>query len=117
MEGADPQTLRIRAEQGRHAGAHLAGRSVREGHGEDLLRGDAPLLDQVGDPRGEDARLAGARARQHEQRAARVSHGGVLRGVEREAHTGPGPRVPGPGEGADGNSNTNTVPGPSGAGW
>src|SRR2546425_9740047 len=107
MEGADPQPLRIRPEQGRYAGAHLAGGSVREGDGEDLRGGDPPLLDQVGDPRGEDARLAGARARQHEQRAAAVSHRGVLRGVEREAHTGPRPRVTGPGEGAEGNSSTN----------
>ena len=118
MEGADPQTLRIRAEQGRHAGAHLAGRPVREGHREDLLGGDAPLLDQVGDPRGEDARLAGARARQHEQRAAGVAHGCLLLRVEREAHAGPGPGVPSAGEGGGrGNSNTNTLPDPSGPGW
>src|SRR5213080_4679849 len=102
VEGADPQPLRVRAEQRRHAGAHFAGGLVRERHGEDPLRSDALLLDQVGDPRGEDAGLAGAGAREHEQRAAGVADGGGLLRVEGERHRIT--RIPGPGSRGAGRS-------------
>src|SRR5437879_305535 len=81
VEGADPQPLRVRAKQGRHAGAHLAGGFVGERDREDFLRSDTPLLDQMSDPRSEDAGLPGARARVHQQLAARTSDRGGLGGM------------------------------------
>ena len=54
--------------------AHLAGRPVREGDREDLVRLHVALGQQVRDPARQHARLAGARARHHEHRPARVHH-------------------------------------------
>ena len=43
---------------------------------------DAVDVDQARDARGEHARLAGAGAGEHEQRAVDVQHGFALRGIE-----------------------------------
>ena len=44
------------------------------------------LRDQVRDLRGDDARLAAARAGEHEQRPVGVAHGLALRRIEGERH-------------------------------
>jgi hypothetical protein len=75
---------RLRTGQGRHAAAHLVGRLVGEGEGDDLLRTNA-RGDQVGDAVRDDAGLAAARPCQHEQRPLDVRGSlslGVVEGVE-----------------------------------
>ena len=56
------------ADEGHDPLAHLGGGLVREGDGEDLPRPDALDADEVGDPMGQDARLAAAGAGQDQQR-------------------------------------------------
>ena len=60
---------------------HLAGRLVGEGDGEDLERGQA-LIDQMGDPVGEDAGLSRPGTGDDEQRPAVVQHRVVLGRIE-----------------------------------
>jgi hypothetical protein len=74
-----------------HALLHLARRLVREGDGEDARGGDAER-EEVGDASGDDARLAGARPGQDEERALGGRGRVPLRGVERgeEGAVGPG---------------------------
>ena len=55
------------AEEGDDAVAHLAGRLVGEGDGQDAVGVDAALGHQVGDAVGDDARLAAAGPRQDEE--------------------------------------------------
>jgi hypothetical protein len=82
VKRADPRTAGARAEKPFDALAHLARRFVREGDGDDAAGIDA-LMDQPGDPVGDDARLAGARPREDQQRAARMDDRLPLRGVQR----------------------------------
>ena len=64
---------------------HFAGRFLRERDGQNPLRLRA-AADQLGDAIGDDARLAGARAGQHQQRPAQRAHGVELGGIQvREA--------------------------------
>jgi hypothetical protein len=55
-------------------GAHLPRGALGERDGEDLRGGDVAALAQVGDAVGDRARLAGAGAREHADRAARCFH-------------------------------------------
>jgi hypothetical protein len=82
VEGTDPHAAERLAEQALDAVAHLAGGLVGEGDGEDLGGRDAVVADEARDARGEDARLAGARAGEDEDRALVVQHGLALRGIE-----------------------------------
>ena len=82
VEGADPHAARAVREQGPQALAHLGGSLVGERNGQDLPGPHALVGDHVGDAVREDARLARARAREHEQGAARALHGLALGGVE-----------------------------------
>ena len=75
VEREDPDRPRHRAEHRRQPLAHLAGGLVRERDREDLVRLHADRGGQVRDAVGEHARLAGAGARDHEQRPLRVQHG------------------------------------------
>src|SRR5262245_7587418 len=84
MERADPEAARIASEQLRNPRAHLPRSLVREGDGEDPLRGNLMLRDDVSDPRREHARLARARAGKHEQWPCGVLDGLALSGVKRE---------------------------------
>ena len=60
--------------------AHLAGGLVGEGHGQDVPGPDALDADEVGDPMGQDAGLAGPGAGQDEERALRRrDRAGLLR--------------------------------------
>src|SRR5581483_8791466 len=64
VEGEDPDRAGDAAE-------HLPRRLVRERDREHFVRLDAARGEQVRDPMGEDARLAGARAGDYEQRPLR----------------------------------------------
>src|SRR5690606_3252733 len=66
----------------RHAVAHLRRGLVRERDGEDRAGMDAPLGDEVGDPPGEHARLAGTGGGDDEDRGSGVTAGPALGGVE-----------------------------------
>jgi len=68
VERAHPHHLRARPDERRDAFLHLAGGLVGERDGEDLAGLDMPFGEQVGDPMREHAGLAGARARDDEQR-------------------------------------------------
>ena len=59
------------SEQRLDALAHLLGRLVGEGDGEDLVRTRESLGDQIGDAMRDDARLARARAGEDQQRRLR----------------------------------------------
>ena len=83
MEGAEPlHALDHAADQGADALLHLARRLVGEGDGEDLARPGAARGEDVGEARGQDARLAGAGAGQHQHRAVGRQHGLALLRVE-----------------------------------
>src|SRR5580704_7705940 len=83
VEGADPERRGGNPQQPLDARAHLAGRLVGEGDGEDALGRGALGLDHPGDPMGEHARLAAAGARQHQHRPRWGGDGGALRVVQR----------------------------------
>ena len=53
--------------------AHLAGRLVREGYGQNVLRRDS-RLQQVGDPPGDDPRLARPGSGQDQKRSVNVGN-------------------------------------------
>ncbi len=74
VKGAAPHPRRRFAEQARDARAHLLGGLVGERHGEDARRVHAVVLDEMGDAPREDAGLAGAGTRQHEQRTLEMEH-------------------------------------------
>ena len=63
--------------------AQLRRGPVGEGHGQDPPWGDVLDADEVGDPVGQDAGLAGAGAGEDQQRAFRSRHGPCLLRVER----------------------------------
>jgi hypothetical protein len=70
VEGAQPlHPLHHAADQRADAVLHLARGLIGEGDGQDLPRPGAPCGENVRQPRGQHARLAGARARQHQHRA------------------------------------------------
>ena len=66
-----PHFDRLRADERRHPAAHLVGGFVGERQGHDGV-GRHPLQDEVGDPVGDDTRLAAARPRKHQERAVHV---------------------------------------------
>ncbi len=83
VEGRDRQPASFTtAQQAADALLHLAGGLVGEGYGDDVLRADAALLDQVGDLAGDHAGLAGAGAGEHQHGAADIVHGFLLPGIE-----------------------------------
>ena len=82
VEGHDPHRLDPRSDQLRDPLAHLLRGLVGEGDREDLARRGPIRVDQVGDPMREHARLAAARAGEHEKRPVFVQHGLPLRVVQ-----------------------------------
>ena len=82
VEGAHGHVARLLADQRQDALAHLGGGLVGERDGQDLPGPHALDADQVGDPMGQHARLAAARAGQDEQRPLRRGDGAGLLGVE-----------------------------------
>lgn len=72
VEGRDPHRIRARPHQSRHPLAHLGGGLVGERDGEHLTRDDAALGQQIGDATREHRSLAGARARDDQQRGSFV---------------------------------------------
>ena len=81
MEGAAPKVAAGNPCEILDALQHLARGLVGESEQEDLV-GLHALVQQVGHAVGEGARLARARAGQHQRRAGRCCHGGVLLVVE-----------------------------------
>ena len=77
VKRAAPQAREIRPGRSRHAVEHLARGLVRESEQQDVLRQDA-VFEQVGDAIGERARLAAARAGDHQRRPRRRGDGGEL---------------------------------------
>ena len=63
MKRPDPHALLIASQEASNAVAHLTRSLVRERHGEDSVRRDAVLLNQVTHPRREHPRLSRTRAR------------------------------------------------------
>ena len=83
MEGAEPRhALDDLADHAADALLHLARRLVGEGDREDLGRARAAGRQDVGDARGEHARLAGAGAREHQHRTIQRHHRFALLRVE-----------------------------------
>ena len=70
--------LRVVADQRLDALAHLPCRLVGEGHRQHVVGLGVPVADEVGDPIGDDARLAGAGAGEDEQRSIAMEHGFAL---------------------------------------
>ena len=84
VEGAEPgHALDHAADEAANALLHFARGLVGEGDGEDLAGPRLALGEDVGKPGGQHPRLAGARTRQHQQRAVQRFDGGALLGVER----------------------------------
>ncbi len=69
MERAEPEALGGLAEDGGDPFAHLAGRLVGEGDGQDLVGEGAFGQQDMGEAGGQHAGLAGAGAGEHQQRA------------------------------------------------
>ncbi len=82
VERAHPHAARVDRQHRRKPRQHLARRLVGEGDREDSRRAHLAALDQVRDARGEDARLAAARAGEDERGFARQGDGLVLLGIE-----------------------------------
>ncbi len=74
VEGGDPHPLGAGTDQFGHPLAHLVGRLVGEGDGQDLPWCCIPGGDQVGDPPGQHPGLAGAGTGHDEQGTAPVEH-------------------------------------------
>ncbi len=83
VERADPEAPRREAEQPLDPVAHLGRSLVRERDREHVLRGNAVHADDPRDPVHEHARLAAARAGEHERRPVGRGHGRALRVVQR----------------------------------
>ena len=81
MKGGHPHLRRLRSGQFGYALGHLFGGLVGEGDGQYLPRRHA-VLDQFGHAIGEHARLAAARAGEHEKRPPGGFHREALLGVE-----------------------------------
>ncbi len=83
VERGDHELLRARlADEARHALLHFLRSLVGEGDGQDRS-GQDPAIEEPRDPRGDDARLARAGARENEEGTGIVLDGFPLRGVER----------------------------------
>ena len=77
VEGAHVHAARHPANQLDNALAHLVGRLVGEGHGQNVPGSDAGC-DEIGHAAGDDTRLAGPGAGEHQQRTVDVVDGGTL---------------------------------------
>ncbi len=83
VEGAEPRhALHRLADHLADPQFHLPRRLVGESHGEDFRRPGAAEAQDMGDPRGEHAGLAGSRTRQHQHRPIQRHHRLALLGIE-----------------------------------
>jgi hypothetical protein len=82
VKRAERDGLRLRAGELHRALPHLGGRLVRERHRENAVGRHLLLLHQPREPVDDDARLAGARAGQHEQWTFRGRHCFTLGSVQ-----------------------------------
>ena len=74
VKRSDPHRTRVDRQHRTDAVDHLARGLVGEGDRQDLQRAGVPAVDQPGDPGRQHARLAAARARQHEHVPGRFGH-------------------------------------------
>ena len=90
MERRQPDAVGLVADQRRDPLAHLLRRLVGEGDREHLIGLGMPVADEVGDPVGDDARLAGARAGENQQRPVEMQRRFALFGIQlvEEVHGG-----------------------------
>ena len=88
MESADPHAAGVDRHHRRQACQHFARRLVGKSHGQETRRADLAGLDQVGDARGQNPRLAAAGARQHQGTLARQGYRLELFGIEIVEETG-----------------------------
>ena len=82
MERRDPHRPAVDVQQALDALAHLGGRLVGEGDGDDLVRTRQSLGDQIGDAMGDHPGLARAGAGKDQQRAFGVTNRVLLLCVE-----------------------------------
>ena len=83
MKGRYRQAACIRAfDQLANAGFHFARGFIGKGHGNNVLRTNATLFDQIGDLARNDAGFAATRASQYQQWTADVLDGFLLTGIE-----------------------------------
>ena len=88
VERRHPHALGPAPDQLGHPVAHLVGRLVGEGDGQDLPRRRVRRGHEVGDPPGEHPGLARAGTGHHEERSAAVLDGGALEGRSGPRRTG-----------------------------
>ena len=81
VKRAAPKPGSVAADQVLHALHHLAGRLVGEGQQQNAVDRDA-LFEQVRHAVGQCARLARARAGEHQRRPGCSRHGGKLLGIQ-----------------------------------
>ena len=97
VKGAEPgHAFGDRADQHGDALLHLARRLVGEGDGENLVRPRAALRDDMRDARGQNPRLAGAGAGQHQHRPVERLDRRALLGIEPVKISGVRPPPPSP---------------------
>ena len=82
MKGGDPHRADHATDETPHPLAHLVGRLVGEGDGEDGVGWDLEVADQVGDPMGQHPRLARPGSRHDQQRPVGGGDGLALARVE-----------------------------------
>ncbi len=82
VKGPDPHPGWRLPQRALHPLAHFASRLVGERNGQNALWIDTVLFDQPGDACGKHSRLAGAGAREHQQRTFEVQHGLALSRIE-----------------------------------
>ena len=82
MERPGPHPLGGHPQQVGDPVSKLARRLVRESNGQDSVRWDTSLMNEVGNPGGEDPRLSRPGPRQDEQRTLEVVHRFSLFGVQ-----------------------------------
>ena len=82
MKGGDPESLCVGPEDLLHPLSHLRRRLVREGDGENRIRGNSADTDQIRNAVGENPGLPTSGPRQHEQRPLGGFDGTALFGIE-----------------------------------
>ena len=82
MEGAQPKTTCLLADQLRHPVVHLAGGFIGESHCQDAVCRHVQRANQIGNAVREHAGFSGARSRQHKRGSRRGGHSLLLLGIK-----------------------------------
>ena len=81
VKGREPHPPGVFADQRLDPLAHLPCRLVGEGHRKDVVRLGVPVANEIGDPIGDDARLAGAGAGEDQEWSITMEHRFALFGI------------------------------------